>query len=895
MQTPAPIPDVLVGRHAELARLGEVIEAARAGRGAALVVSGEAGIGKSALLEHAVRVAAGFEVVRACGAEFEQELPYAAVHQLCVPVLKHLPALSERHRTALQVAFGLAGGVPDVFHVGLAVLQLMAAARDRPLLCLVDDAQWLDVASARVLAFVGRRVAADRIAVVVAARPPAATGGHRGILLSELPGLDVGRLTDEEAKQLLAFRSPLPLDERVRESLVAEARGNPLALLELPAAGGFLLPGTPNTPIRIEQCFRERFENLPADARSLLVLAAADATGDPGLLWPAARNLGLDVSQAAATDLAEFGARILFCHPLARSAVYHAATSPERRAAHFALAEVTDPDVAPDRRAWHRAQAAGGPDDVIAAELESGASRARARGGVAAAAAFLERSAALTLDPVARIERTLAAVQAVLDAGAVENAAQLLTAVDLNSLDDGQRARAEILQGRIAFTRHGDGTGPMLMVGAARRLAKLDPVRSRECFLDAFEMALSVGRARGIIHEVLTAARSAAPPAAAPDTLDVLVALANGGPRRAIPLVDVADRWWIRRPALATVLTAEFWDFAGHTQIAAWMEKTGRDSGSPVLLRLGLGQAACEAALSGDLGRAVAAIAEEEAIADAIGDAPLMYPRLLLGAFRGRRAEDLPLFRAAAEAEDGRDGGRVTNLNWATAVLHNGLGDYPAALTAARKVIDDGELFHVGGALAELVEAATRCQSPDLAARALESLTEHASAGGTPTALGIAAYSRGLVIDAEEPFVEAVDRLAESPLLPYRGRAHLLYGEWLRRRGRRQDSARHLRTAHELFFSAGAEGFARRAADELRATGDKVRRRGAQIHDELTAREVAVARLVAAGAASQEVATQLFLSKRTVDAHLRSIFRKLGISSRRQLRERGLGTEPAGE
>lgn len=888
MRTFAHSSDRFVGRQAETRRVDELIAAARVGLGGALVLTGEAGIGKSALLDHAQEAAYEFRVVRASGSEFEQELPFAALHQMCVPILGHLGELSDRHRDALRIAFGLTEGKPDLFRIGLALLELVsAAAREHPLLCLVDDAQWLDTASAKVMVFLARRVVADPVAMAFAVRLAGAASG-----LDELPGLTVAGLSDENAKELLAARRPFSLDERVRDRLVAEAQGNPLALLELPRAGGFVPPGPSSLPSRIEKGFQARLSGLPADARMLLIVASADPTGDPSLLWPAARKLHLDVTQAGAeataTGLAEFGARIRFCHPLARSAVYRAAGADERRVAHGVLAEVTDPIVAPDRRAWHRAQAVGGPDDDVAADLEQSASRAQARGGVAAAAAFLERSAALSMDPTLRLGRTLVAARANLDAGAIDTAADLLATVESGALDEFQHAGVDVLRGRIAFARYGDSTGPMLVVRAARRLATLDPERSRDCFLDALEMALAVGRAGGVVNEVLAAARSAAPPAQSPDVLAALIMLDAEGHRRAIPLLgdllrSEGDPWWTRRPALATMIAAEFWDPSTHAAIAGWLEKAGRDSGSPSLLRLGLAQQASDAILVGDIGRAIAATAEEEAIADAIGEPSLMYHRLHLAAHRGRRREALVLFKAATLAASEGNGGQI-NLHWTTALLHNGLADYPAALAAARKATEQGDLFLTGAALPELIEAAVRCQEPAVAARALAALIEHTQASATTSGRGIAAYARGLVTGVEDDYREAVDHLDESPLIPYRARAHLLYGGWLRRKGRRRDSAQHLRAAHELLSVAGAEGFARRAADELRAAGERVHRRAELPFEKLTAQEVAVARLVAVGATSYEVAVQLFISKRTVDAHLRNIFRKLGVSSRRQLK-----------
>ncbi|GAA4785601.1 LuxR family transcriptional regulator [Streptomyces ziwulingensis] len=888
-----------------MSRVEELTGAAREGRGGVLVLRGEAGIGKTALLEHAGRAASGFRTVRACGSQYEQELPFAALHQLCVPMLPHLADLADRHGESLRTAFGLVPGEPDVFRIGLATLELLAcAARERPLLCLIDDAQWLDAESSKVLGFLARRVTCEPVAMMFALRPPDGTpdgqdgqdGPDRGSgELDELPALYVGGLCDADARTLLAARSHTVLDDQVRQRILAEARGNPLALLELPGAGGFAPPDTPSVPTRIERGFRSRLAGLPDGVRLLLTVASADPTGDPGLLWPAARRLDLDPATsgaaAAATGLIEFSTRVRFCHPLARSAVYRAATAEQRGTAHRVLAEATDPVVDPDRRAWHRAQACTGPDEDVAAELERSARRARARGGVVAAAAFLERAAALSLDTGRRTERTLTAVRANLDAGATATAVELLTTVEHAALDELQRARAESLRGRIAFVRHNDGDGPMFMLRAARRLAGPDPERSRDCFLDALEMSLVVGRAAGVMDLVLAAARSAAPAPRGPDVLDALIRLDADGHRAAVPLLRKAldgdgAPLWTRRPALAAMLATELWDPHTHTAISEWLMKTGRESGSPLVLRLGLAQTASGAVFRGDLGRARAAIAEEEAIADAIGGPPVTYHRLHLAALRGRRQPALELFEEVTEAATVRGSGQlIANTHWAAAVLHNGLADYPAALAAARRATAHGDLFLAGISLPELVEAAVRCGEREAAATALESLTERTEAGGTLSGLGVAAYARGLVTGVEDHYREAVEHLEKSPMVPYRARAHLLYGEWLRRAGRRRDCRRHLRTAHELLSDAGVEAFARRAADELRATGERAPGRSGPAYDQLTAQEMYIARLVATGATSKEVAARLFLSPRTVDAHLRNLFRKLGITSRRHLRD----------
>ncbi|GGM30911.1 LuxR family transcriptional regulator [Micromonospora yangpuensis] len=885
----------LVGRSVELKVLDELIEGARSGRGESLVVRGEAGIGKSTLLAHARDAASGARVIQVSGAEFERELPYSALHQLCVPVLGHLADLPTRHADALRVAFGLAAGTPDLFHIGAATLGLLAAAAGvRPLLCVVDDAHWLDAASAKALAFVGRRVASEPIAMLFALRLPASDDLH------ELPSLDLTGLADAEARMLLAAHRHLLLDEQVLSRLLAEARGNPLALLELPEAGGFGQPDTAAVPTRIERSFRHRLSDLPDDARLLLTVASADPTGDPTLVWPATRLLGIDVStasaSAAATGLVEFAADIRFCHPLARSAVYHAASVGERHRAHRALAEATSAVTDPDRRAWHRAQASVGPDDDVAAELVRSATRAQTRGGVVAAAAFLERAAELSLNPAGRIERTLAAAQAALVAGRPDRAAALIRAVEHTALDEFQLAHADLLRGQVAFQSHRDDSGPEFMIRAGRRLAGLDPERARRCFLDAIETSLLVGRPSGVQDLVLAAVRSVPVTASRqPDVLDALGLLNSAGHRSAIPLIQQVLEdgngscrpGWTGYPALALMLAAEIWDPHRYWTIVEWLLRTGRESGSPLLLRLGLAQVGSYGALTADPELATAAIAEEEAIADATGGPPVPYPRLHLAAMRGRRAEALALFESATAAATISGSGLLTsNIDWASAVLHNGLADYPAALTAARRAVADGTLFLASFSLPELVEAAVRCGETDAARAALESLVERADASGTATGLGIAAYARGLVTGSEEHYRTAIAYLERSPLSAYRARAHLVYGEWLRREGRRLDCRTHLRTAHRLLSEAGFDGFARRAATELRATGERPRRRSPHTYDQLTIQELHIARLVAAGATSSEVAAQLFISPRTVDAHLRNIFRKLGINSRRQLRHR---------
>ncbi|WP_432199068.1 ATP-binding protein [Streptomyces sp. bgisy027] len=876
--------DVLIGRQDEIRRLDALLQATREGRGGALVLRGEPGIGKSALLRRLNEAATGFLVMQASGAEFEMELPFAALHQLLAPVTGQLTALPAPHRKALEIAFGLDTGAPDPFLVGVASLGLLAeTVRERPLLCVVDDAQWLDQASAKALAFLARRISAESIALVFAAREPS-----RLPELGELPSQMLQGLGEPEARALLAAAVHAPLDERVRDRILAEARGNPLALVELPRtaglagmAGGFAQPDS--VPGVIEQSFRSRLELLPPAARLLVTVAAADPLGDPGLLWRAAELLGIDADAAAqSVPLVELGTRIRFSHPLARSAAYRAAAPEERRRAHEALAAATDPVVDPDRRAWHRAQASAGPDEKVAAELEASATRAQERGGVAAAAAFLERSAALTISPAQRADRVLAAVQAKLSVGDFDTAADLLTT--LRTDDPSQAARTDLLRGRLSFVRRRGDEGPTEhLLRAAARLTAADPAWSTDCYLDAMEMGLLLGGLDHVVEAARNNLPSTEPASGAAAVLAGLISLVSDGHEAAgeilRPVVGDADHVvWTRRPSLGFMVATELWNFDSLHGIATRAVAAGRESGSFHALPIGLAMQATAAAHTGDFGTAMELISEEEAIADATGAAPLVYPRLHLAAMRGRRKDAVALFASV-------DHRMSLSVQWATAVLNNGLADYPAALKAARQAVEYGAVGMAGLALPELVEAAMRCGETEVAATALSSLQERTQAGREAWGLGVEAYARALVTENESSYQEAIDLLDDSALVVYRARAHLLYGEWLRRQGRRRDARSALRLAHEPLSDLGAEAFAERAAGELRATGEQARSRTSKASDQLTMQEVHIARLVADGATSKEVAAKLFLSPRTVDAHLRNIFRKLGLTSRRQLRE----------
>ncbi len=911
---------MLVGRRVEHEAAGELLTRARDGRSAVLVVRGEAGIGKTTLLQHVREVAgaapSAFRVGTAAGCEAEAEFAFAGLHQLCAPLLHRAAALPAPQQTALGVAFGLTGGAaPDRFLVGLAVLSLLAeVAEDAPLLCLVDDAQWLDRASAQVLAFVARRLAAERVALVLALRDDEGTGADP---FAGLPELRLEGLGESEARDLLAAAVRGPLDGAVRDRIVAEARGNPLALLELPRgapparlAGGFELPDALGVPRRVEDGFRQRAGDLPPDTQLLLVVAAAEPTGDPELLQRAVAELGVTRGAAApaeAAGLLELGTRVRFRHPLVRSAVYRSAAPPDRRRAHGALAAATDPQRDPDRRAWHRGRAVVGTDEEVAAELERSAGRARARGGLAAAAAFLRRAVELTPDPARRAGRALDAAQVEQEAGAAGAARDLLSVATAGPLDPRQRARVRLLRAQLAYHLTRGSDAPRSLLGAAGELAPLDAGLARDAYLQALDAALIASSASGDerVREVAEAARAAPPQPGPPGPADLLLdgmattysdGYAAGAPRLRRALAEFrdpdpragdgdGDRWLWTACRCALVLFDD--DLA--LVLAGRTVRLAREAGALTALPTALAYLSSLLVLTGEFAGAAALADEGTAISAAIGAEPVNSTLLVLAAWRGLPGETAARHTTTVQEAIARgdEGTEVSLAHYARAVLHNGSGDYGAAGEAAARACGT-DLTISNIALPELVEAASRAGEPERAAAAAEELDARARAAGTEWALGLAARSRALVTggpEAEKHHLEAVEHLGRCRMAADLARTHLVYGEWLRREGRRQDAREQLRTAHDLLSGMGAEAFAERAARELRATGEQARRRTAEPADALTAQEAQIARLVATGATSREVGAQLFLSPRTVEAHLRSIFRKLGITSRRQLRD----------
>jgi DNA-binding CsgD family transcriptional regulator len=905
----------LVGRRSEREALDRLLETARQGHGGVLVVHGDPGLGKTALLEYAVETARSFRVARAVGVEGEMELAYAALQQLASPSLELRERLPDPQRQALAVAFGLsAGDPPNAYLVGLAVLGLLTeAAEQQPLLCLVDDAQWLDRESAQALAFVARRLMAERIALIFATR-------NVGESLARLAELHVGPLGYRDARTLLEGVLPGPLDEQVIERLVAEAHGNPLALLELPRgmtptqlAGGFGLPDALPLSDQLMNSFTRRLDTLPADARLLLLVAAADPTGDLALVWRAARRLGIPDAAAQAAEaegLLAFGARVTFRHPLVRSAVYRSAAPDCRSEVHLALAEATDLQTDPDRRAWHRGQAASAPDEEIADELERSADRARARGGVAAAAAFLERSSILTLDPARRASRALAAARATQQAGALDEAQRLLGSAEAGPLDALERAQVDVIRAQIVAVHRGSDA-PALLLAAAKRLEVLDIGLARQIHLDALTSALFAGRLGGACDAryVALSAR-AAPPSPGPSRgtdllLDGLAALITEGSSAGTPILRKAIktfagdrigseeglRWlWLAGRAAAFIWDYDSWDSLTRRQI-----RLARDLGALAHLPLALSTHIGVQLFAGEMRAAASLVAESDTLADITsGWSVPPYGPLVLAAFRGSDEETTRLLRASvADFHVRGEGMGLTVSQWVTAVLNNGRARYEEAYAAASEATaDPHELFFSTFATVELIEAASRTGRGERAVEALEVLSESTQASGTPWALGVEARSRALVTpdDAAEPlYLEAIALLKPTRLRFDLARAHLLYGEWLRRARRRLDARAELRLAYELFSGFGMEAFAERARVELLATGERARRRTVDASDQLTPQETQISVLAGKGHTNREIAAQLFISPSTVEYHLRKAFRKLDVTSRTQLANRPLG------
>ena len=900
---------MLYGRRGERRAVDRLLDGVGEGRSGVLVVRGEPGIGKSALLDYAGEAAPGFRIVRCAGVESEMEMAFAGLHQFCAALLDRLERLPAPQRNALGTAFGLESGAPpDRFFVGLAVLNLLSDTSERaPILCLVDDAQWLDSVSAQVLAFVARRLQADPVSLLFATRTASEHDAFTGLAELVLHGLP-----DPDARELLRSVTHGPLDAGVVNRFIAETQGNPLAILELSRpstrarlAGGFGLPSSLPLSGRIEASYRQRIERLPEQTQLLLRLAAAEPLGDPALLWRGAAEFGLshDAATPAELDgLLAIGARVTFRHPLVRSAAYRSASAHARREVHRVLAEVTDPAIDPDRRAWHRAQAAPGPDEEVAAELEGSAGRAQTRGGLAATAAFLQRAAELTPEPARRAGRALAAAQAAHHAGYPHAARDLLAGAQAGPLDEAGRARAALLHAQVALTIRRGGRAAALLLAAARELESLDVRLARETHLDALMAAMFAGQlAQGVtLREVAEAARDSPAAPGAPRPADLLLdglatritdGYAAGLPllRGALEAFQTADlsveelRWlW-----LAQITAGNLWDeqtlaTGRHVQLV-------RDSGALATLPLALATRMGAHVLVGELDAAAVFLDEMETVSEATGIPIAPYGAMLLAAWQGRETEAFAMISAQRAELHGRgEGFGLLIAAVATALLCNSLGRYEEAIAASRSAAEQPQVMGVEpwAALAELIEAATRAGQPDRAEDALRHLTGSTRLAGTDWALGIEARCRALLAEgagAEEAYREAIVRLGRTAIRGELARSYLLYGEWLRRENRRVDAREQLRAAHGMFTAMGMQAFAERAARELLATGEKARARTVETTRRLTPQEDRIARLAREGLSNPAIGEQLFISARTVEYHLHKVFSKLDITSRSQL------------
>lgn len=908
----------LVGRDADRQTLDELVGRVRDGLSAALVLVGDAGIGKTRLLAHVAESATDLQLVRAAGVPSEAALGFAALHRLLLPFLGRIDRLPPHQRDALHGAFGLVEAPPsDRFLIGIATLALLTdAAAEASVLCLVDDAHWIDEDSAAVLGFVARRLHADGVGMLFAVREREATPALDG-----LPLHSVGRLAEPDARRLLDTHAPGTMDEVVASRVVTECDGNPLALIELVGrlspeqlAGRATLPVRLPVGRRLEQHYLAQVDALPGATRLLLLTAAASVFDDPAVVRRAATLLDLPADaadQAVAQRILAGDGDWTFRHPLIRSAVYDGATPAERRRVHRALADATDAVHDPDRRAWHRAWAAAGTDAEVAAELERAAERARARSGYSAEATLLLRAAELTPDRQEQMRRLVGCAEATSVGADMLRARELLDTALPQITDPVLRLRALQLWAAVQISLSAPAEVPAALLGAPD-LAAADRPLSRDILLVALDAALTAQwHTAGVtLSDVARAALATPPQPGQPSRpadllLDAFATRLAVGYRDAVPLLRAAVTALLtsdpgadatRGRLLVIMLSSELWDDADCVAMLDRMvaHYRRRQALGPLLFSL-YGLVTWQAR-TGRLDLAAETCAEVVEIGVVQGT-PQGGPAVEFTLLAWQGPADTA--RATGEqllglARTHRAAGLELHVLEHLVLVELGTGRFAEALAAARRVFDRDSPGYSNQVLADLVEAGARSGDRAAAEAALERLTERATASGTHWALGQLARSRALLAhdDAEPLYRSAVAHLRRSPVRTELARAHLLHGEWLLGPGGRVDDARHeLRTAHALFDAMGAQLFAERAATGLRTTGQHVRSRGAdQTVPDLTEQEARVARLAAEGASNLEIAARLFVSTSTVEFHLTKVYRKLGITSRRRL---GAALSPA--
>ncbi len=911
---------VLLDRQAEKAAIDRVLGCVRGGFSGTVVLRGGPGVGKTALLGCAIDSAPDLQVCGVAGVEAEIGLAFGALYQLLVPFLPRIADLGPPQRHALRVAFGLEEGPPPSrFLVGLATLMVLShAAEDQPVLCLVDDTQWLDAESAQALAFAARRLYADRVGMIVTMGEPATLPEPATQQMFEgLPAVVVGGLPAAEAAELLRRVAGAHLDEQVVRRILADTQRNPLALAELGAqftadqlAGRASLPEPIPLSQRLEQRFLRQVRDLPADTQAFLLLVGADISGDRVGLWRAASLAGIDADAAEAVaeavGLVELsGSSVRFRHPLIRSAIYHGATDAQRRAAHLALAEASDSGSAAgrSRRAWHRAAAAIAPDEGIAAGLEKAAERESARGGYAARAALLRRAVELTPGDGRRARREVARAEAELISGHPDTARDLVTGALPRLADDRQRGLAKRLNGAILFAT-GDAAAAADALAEASQALAPDDRAARDTILEAIRAAMWAGPAQ--TRNITRAARPFPGLTGSEPTISDLLLegwqarFAAGYSQAVAPLraavaalrADDLDpvtglEWF----EMGVAAAGSLWDDQGVIDLTGRWVHAARTLGALTELPLAMAWQAFSATVAGrfqDADTRSAELRELVAVSPRPGKVGIdSRSEGLLLAYRGQLAAARASGIAQIRDCTARGQRKLAEFGqYIVAVADMCAGDCDAAAAAALTVIEDDTPCTAEWALPELIEAATRADHRDVAGSAFATLSERALAAGTPWALGLRARCAALIDageHAEEHYREAVSQLQQSRATVDLARTHLLFGQWLRRARRRRDARRELRTAWDMFTAMGADGFAEQASTELRATGERARARTPETAFDLTPREAGVADLAAAGASNNEIAAQLFITPSTVEHHLGSVFRKLGITSRTQL------------